>query len=521
MKKKEKKILFSGNSRLKMIFAYVCFVIIMLLWVVFFSDRYSSYNNEIFYEGRKNQLPETLNGMKYLHGNTYEMVLLFSGVLVLVSSLFVFYTMYLQHREALEAEKKYNKELSNAVLAAQTAYHAAQSANHAKSMFLMNISHDIRTPMNAVIGLVSLLEHDTQQSGAAKEYISNLKASSQQLLEIINNILDMSMIENSTFVMNMTEMNIHDILERLRVAFGVQARAKEQTFVINIQKLQHEWICADKGRVIQILGNLLSNALKYTPNGGCVRLEVSELEQTSGHYARLCFRIKDNGIGMSEEYLGRIYEAFSREKSMQADYIQGTGLGMTIVKNLVDLMGGSIHVESAPGKGSCFEVILDFRIADKKQADASQECIAEQEAGRLVGISLLCAEDNPLNAEILEDLLQLEGAECDICTDGCQAVYKFRHEEPNKYDMILMDIRMPGMNGYEAARAIRSSSHPRAETIPIIALTANAFSEDVQKSLSAGMTMHLTKPVDIELLVEAVHRYLHPETEDEQTDMQE
>lgn len=620
------------KNKEKILLVYVCFVIITFLWIDIFLDRYSSYNAQILYEGRMNQVKQVttlfftriedvskdhrtvdkyapylecrafdgkpvtyivdsqgellfcredkaeeplwegslyhvLNNMEYLHGSSCElvrrtlettgktcfhvywqgteyycalynmenedwtlfflvpaeavaanteqlihatvsMVLVFMGVLVLISSFFIFYTMHLQHKEVLKAERRHNEELSDAVLAAQTAYHAAQSANHAKSVFLANISHDIRTPMNAVIGLVSLLERDTQQSGTAKEYISNLKAASRHLLEIINNILDMSMIENSTVVMNTSEFDIRDILEQLRVTFEAQAKTKEQTLVISIQQVQHEWLCGDRCRVLQILGNLLSNALKYTPNGGCVSLDVSELEQTSGHYARLCFHIRDNGIGMSEEYLDRIYEAFSRENNMQMDAIQGTGLGMYIVKNMVDLMGGSIQVESTPGEGSCFEVLLDFHIADKKQEAEKGECDSNVQTGRLPGIRFLCAEDNPMNAEILQDLLQLEGADCDICTDGRQVVDKFEHSQPGEYDMILMDIRMPVMNGYEAAKAIRHSSHPMAGKIPIIALTANAFSEDVQKSLTVGMTMHLTKPVDIDLLVEAVRLYV-------------
>ena len=443
-----------------------------------------------------------------LVNSTVVMVLVFMGILVLISSFFIFYTVRLQHKEVLDAERKNNKELSNAVLAAQTAYKTAESANHAKSAFLANISHDIRTPMNAIIGLAELLEHDAQQTHKNAEYVRKIKASSQQLLEIINNILDMSKIESGKAVMNMAEFDIQEILKQLEAGFSTQAEAKGLTFAITAHELRHEWLCGDKGGVIQILGNLLSNAIKYTSDGGSVSLDVFELDQTSGNYAKLCFRVKDNGIGMSQEYLGRIYESFSREENTQMDSVQGTGLGMTIVKNLVDMMGGSIDVESTLGEGSCFEVILDFRIADKKLQKAFIEDKSKPDYNRLEGIRFLCAEDNLLNAEILEDLLQIEGAGCDICTDGCQVVDKFEHSKPGEYDMILMDIRMPVMNGYEAAKAIRGSSHPMAGKIPIIALTANAFSEDVQKSLAAGMTMHLTKPIDIELLSEAVHLYV-------------
>lgn len=529
------------SHRLQIIVIYVCFVMIMALWVDIFLDRYSRYNEEVLYEERLNQMKEVttqlFTGLEDVHGSSFEetrqtlekmgiaysnaflqgteyyyalyqmknadwtllflvpssygavntvrlvnstvvMVLVFMGILVLISSFFIFFTVRLQHKEVLDAERKNNKELSNAVLAAQTAYKTAESANHAKSAFLANISHDIRTPMNAIIGLAELLEHDAQQTHKNAEYVRKIKASSQQLLEIINNILDMSKIESGKAVMNMAEFDIQEILKQLEAGFSTQAEANGLTFAITAHELRHEWLCGDKGGVIQILGNLLSNAIKYTSDGGSVSLDVFELDQTSGNYAKLCFRVKDNG------------------------------LGMTIVKNLVDMMGGSIDVESTLGEGSCFEVILDFRIADKKLQKAFIEDKSKPDYNRLEGIRFLCAEDNLLNAEILEDLLQIEGAVCDICTDGCQVVDKFEHSKPGEYDMILMDIRMPVMNGYEAAKAIRGSSHPMAGKIPIIALTANAFSEDVQKSLAAGMTMHLTKPIDIELLSQAVHLYV-------------
>lgn len=529
------------SHRLQIIVIYVCFVMIMALWVDIFLDRYSRYNEEVLYEERLNQMKEVttqlFTGLEDVHGSSFEetrqtlekmgiaysnaflqgteyyyalyqmkntdwtllflvpssyvatntvrlvnstvvMVLVFMGILVLISSFFIFYTVRLQHKAVLDAERKNNKELSNAVLAAQTAYKTAESANHAKSAFLANISHDIRTPMNVIIGLAELLEHDTQQTHKNAEYVRKIKASSQQLLEIINNILDMSKIESGKAVMNMAEFDIQEILKQLEAGFSTQAEANGLTFAITAHELRHEWLCGDKGGVIQILGNLLSNAIKYTSDGGSVSLDVFELDQTSGNYAKLCFRVKDNG------------------------------LGMTIVKNLVDMMGGSIDVESTLGEGSCFEVILDFRIADKKLQKAFIEDKSKPDYNRLEGIRFLCAEDNLLNAEILEDLLQIEGAGCDICTDGCQVVDKFEHSKPGEYDMILMDIRMPVMNGYEAAKAIRGSSHPMARKIPIIALTANVFSEDVQKSLATGMTMHLTKPIDIELLSEAVHLYV-------------
>ena len=456
-----------------------------------------------------------------LVNSTVRIVLMFAGVVVMSSALVIFYAVGLQHRTVLEAERRNNDklahineeldhknaDLSDAVCAARTAFKTAESANHAKSTFLANMSHDIRTPMNAIIGLASLLEFNVNSPQKVMNYTQKIKIAGQQLLEIINNVLDMSKIESGKADMNVAVFSITELLDQTELSFRTQADAKGHTFRVNAQELQHEWLLGDKGGILQILNNLLSNAIKYTPEGGCVSLDVWELGQSSQSYAKLCFQVKDNGIGMSQEYLSRIYESFSREDTLETDAVQGTGLGMTIVKNLVDMMGGSIDVKSTQGCGSCFEVILDFRIANKKEQSTNKKENTGKNR-RLQGIRFLCAEDNELNYEILGDLLRREGAECDIYTDGKQVVEKFEHSEPEEYDMILMDIRMPVMNGYEAARAIRSSSHPRAGQIPIVALTANAFSEDVQKSMNAGMTVHLSKPIDISLLAEMVNKYV-------------
>lgn len=456
-----------------------------------------------------------------LVNSTVRIVLMFAGVVVMSSALVIFYAVGLQHRTVLEAERRNNDklahineeldhknaDLSDAVCAARTAFKTAESANHAKSTFLANMSHDIRTPMNVIIGLTSLLEHNAYSPQKVIDYTGKIKAAGQQLLEIINNVLDMSKIESGKVVMNETEFNLMELLTQTEMNVRTQADAKGHTFNVATHELQHKWLCGDKIRVLQILNNLLSNAIKYTPPGGTISLDVRELEQSSQPYAKLCFQVKDNGIGMSQEYLSRIYESFSRENSSGTGSVQGTGLGMSIVKNLIDMMGGSIDVKSAQGYGSCFEVILDFRIVNKKVENTDKKK-RTQTSKRLQGIRFLCAEDNELNYEILEELLHREGAECDIYRDGKQVVDKFEHSGPEEYDMILMDIRMPIMNGYEAARAIRSSSHPGADRIPIVALTANAFSEDVQKSLNAGMTVHLSKPIDISLLAEVVNKYV-------------
>ena len=261
-------------------------------------------------------------------------------------------------------------------------------------------------------------------------------------------------------------------------------------------------------RLLQILNNLLSNAYKYTPTGGNIRIEVQEMEQSSSSYAKLCFKVIDNGIGMSQEFLAKIYDSFTREERSVTNTIQGTGLGMSIVKSLVDLMGGSIDVESVQGKGTCFEVLLDLRISEKTDADCNRKKAEKEETDthRLKGLRFLCAEDNELNAEILKELLHMEGADCVICPNGRSVVDTFEQSVPGDYDMILMDVQMPVMNGYEATKAIRKGKHPLARTIPIIAMTANAFSEDVQKSLSAGMNAHISKPMDMKKLARVVKK---------------
>ena len=231
------------------------------------------------------------------------------------------------------------------------------------------------------------------------------------------------------------------------------------------------------------------------------------MEQSSSSYAKLCFKVMDNGIGMSREFLAQIYDSFTREERSVTNTIQGTGLGMSIVKSLVDLMGGSIDVESMQGKGTCFELILDFRIPERSVEDCSkQEEKEETDTSQLKGMHFLCAEDNELNAEILKELLHMEGAECVLCPNGRAVVEKFEKSAPGDYDMILMDVQMPVMNGYEATKAIRRGNHPLALTIPIVAMTANAFSEDVQKSLSAGMNAHISKPMDMKKLARVVKK---------------
>ncbi len=525
----------------------------------------------------------------------------------------------------------------------QEALNAAQSANEAKSNFLSNMSHDIRTPMNAIVGFSVLLEKDAGDPEKVREYTRKITASSHHLLSLINDVLDMSKIESGKTSLNVDRFSLPELLEELSIILMPQAKAKHQSFTVHVHGAPPEQLLGDKLRLNQILINLLSNAIKYTPEGGSVDFSVEDLPRTAPQYAKLRFVVKDNGIGMSEEYQKRVFEPFSREINSVTNKIQGTGLGMAITKNLVDLMGGIIGVQSEPGKGSTFTVELQLALPETQTSDVwarhsitrilavddeEEICQGIRELMRGVGVEViyttqgaeavelaaaahrrgedfqiilldwkmpgmdgvetarriraevgsgvpilvltsydwsdieaqarqaginafmpkpffvstfwqtiqplfadrqppaalpdadaaapsplagrlfLVAEDNALNAEILAEMLDMEGARYELAEDGKQAVEMFEASAPGHYDMILMDVQMPVMNGYEATRAIRAGTHPEAKSIPIAAMTANTFAEDVRNALAAGMDGHLAKPIDMAAVRELVGRLL-------------
>ncbi len=512
------------------------------------------------------------------------------------------------------------------------ALNAARSANEAKSNFLSNMSHDIRTPMNAIVGFSVLLEKDADKPEKVKEYTRKITASGHHLLSLINDVLDMSKIESGKTSLNTDTFSLPELLDDIGIIISPQAKAKNQDFKISVEGAPPEKLLGDRLRLNQIIINLLSNAVKYTPADGKIDFTVSELPPPAPNYAKLRFTVKDNGIGMSEEFVSQIFAPFSREINSVTNKIQGTGLGMAITKNLVDLMGGIITVDSVLGEGSTFTVELTFALSEVEDAaswlknrvtrilvadDEEHICLdvkellsesgietdiacdghtafnlAEkaylagrgydvilldwkmpgldgvetarkirdsigkkvpilvlssydwsdiEEEARSAGInafmpkpffvSTLCevlrplysdrpapppkkqpeqeeenlldgrlflvAEDNDLNAEILTEMLKMDGAECELAKNGREALDMFAASPEGKYDMILMDVQMPQMNGYEATRAIRSLDRPDAKTIPIAAMTANTFAEDVKNALEAGMNAHLAKPIDI------------------------
>ena len=392
-------------------------------------------------------------------------------------------------------------------LAVEAALEVAEKASKAKTDFLSNMSHDIRTPMNAIIGITTLMKNELHQPEKLAEHLGKLETSGRLLLGIINDILDMSRIESGKTTLNIEKTNIPQQVSQLDSIIRQQASQRRQTFTVE-NHVQHENVLADPNRLNQVLMNILSNAVKYTPQGGHIRLEVEELTHTE-HYAKYRFVVQDDGIGMSEAYQKTLFEPFTREEKSGTNRVQGTGLGMAITKSIVDLMGGTIHVESAPGKGSRFEVVLELPIdaeADKVQT-ASALPEEDEAVSPLSGMKFLCAEDNAINAEILEMLLETKGASCTICSNGQEIVDAFASVKPGEYDMILMDVQMPVMDGLEATRRIRNGENPLGRIIPILAMTANAFLEDMQKSKEAGMDEHLSKPVDIAALEQTVKRF--------------
>ena len=428
-------------------------------------------------------------------------------------------------------------------MALEEAYRAAKAANEAKSVFLSNMSHDMRTPMNAIIGFSTLMDRDASHPDKVREYNDKIAASGRHLLNLINNVLDMSKIESGQNSLNIAEFDLNELIKELDSVIQPQVLEKQQSFNVRICDVNGHCFLGDRLRLSQILLNLLSNAVKYTPKGGHIELAITGLPEISRGYAHLRFQVQDNGIGISPEFVKHIFEPFTRENNSTASGILGTGLGMAITKNLVDLMSGTISVESTQGEGSTFRVELELRygaqaevISLSEEAGLSEESILSEESSllkksslssenslpeeiglsgtgvnTLEGLKVLAAEDNDINAEILEELLAFEGVSCDRTVNGQEALERFRQTSPGYYDAVLLDIQMPVMNGYETARAIRHLNRPDAGVIPIIAMTANAFADDVQNSMEAGMDAHLSKPIDMEVLKDVLEKLIYTE----------
>ncbi|MEZ3508741.1 MAG: response regulator [Lachnospiraceae bacterium] len=548
----------------------------------------------------------------------------------------ILYYINQRQQNKIRKEQEEEREIHNRQLA--EALQAAQMASNSKTTFLSNMSHDIRTPMNAVLGFTMLLERDAGNVDKVREYTRKIKASGEHLLGLINDILDVSKIESGKVVLSVEEFTLNDLVSSVDAIIRPMVRAKEQKFYVEVTGIKHEYLMGDETRVNQVLINLLSNAVKYTPEGGNIWFRIIGLKQRSDQFEHIRIEVEDDGYGMTPEYLKTIFDAFTRAENSTTNKVQGTGLGMAITKNIVELMGGTIDVSSVVDQGSIFRVELEFRIpeeqmdkqfwkksgisrmllvdsdvqsgdnirelmqnldvtvdtaqsiesaiqliqentaarkeyqmilleGDKLGMDAAQmigkikeiapqafllllqgyeeetteelqieetaimqkpffvsalkekimslQSGGEEEYGgqegensNLEGMYFLAAEDNEINAEILREILLIENAGCEIVENGQMAVERFADSRMGEFDAILMDVQMPVMNGYEATRAIRALEREDAVTIPIIAMTANAFAEDEKEALQAGMNVHLAKPVDVTLLKQIIRQYV-------------
>lgn len=403
--------------------------------------------------------------------------------------------------DTLAAEHRVQEELKEAL-------EQAKVANKAKSDFLASMSHDIRTPMNAIMGMTSLALAHLDKPERVEDYLQKISVSSKHLLSLINDILDMSQIEQSRIQLNEVRISVTELVEQLNTIMAPQAKNAGINFSVYVDDILHPYFIGDHLRINQILINILGNAFKFTAEGGTVDFCMKEIPaRQQGDWARYCFKIRDTGVGMSEEFKKHLFEPFMRSK--ETVKVEGTGLGLSITKGLVDLMGGNISVESQLYKGTTFQIELECKAAEEQE---NQGVYGQKEDGNdenlLQGLHFLVVEDNAINSEILCELLEIQGASSTVKENGYLGVTEFQNTRPGTYDAILMDIQMPVMNGLEATAVIRNLERPDAQTIPIIAMTANAFAEDVQASLESGMNDHVAKPISMEELCGAIARHV-------------
>lgn len=387
---------------------------------------------------------------------------------------------------------------------------SAEKANKAKTVFLSNMSHEIRTPMNAIIGLDSLALNEPDLSDTTKDYLEKIGSSARHLLSLINDILDMSRIETGRMIIKKEEFSFAALIEQINTMFRAQCREKKISYGCSVTGDLCDYYIGDSTKLKQILINILSNAVKFTPEGGSVNLDV---EKTAGYEGNttLCFRIKDTGIGMSSDYLPTLFEAFSQENNSATNRYGSSGLGMTITKNLVDMLNGNIEVKSEKGVGTTFTVTLTLIDSENCKDDTAEEKNAAPDHNNSVVLKdrkILLAEDMEINAQIMLKILEMKEIKADLAVNGKEAVEMFTSKPAGYYDAILMDVRMPEMDGLTATATIRSTDREDAKKIPIVALTANAFDEDVQRSLQAGMNAHISKPVQPEVLFTTLEKLI-------------
>ena len=421
------------------------------------------------------------------------------GLLISVLTAFIVMIIYLQFKMRRYRDALHEKELEKAVL-------EAKNANEAKTRFLFNMSHDIRTPMNAIIGFSELLEKHIDEKDKAIDYLGKIKSSSNFLLSLINYVLEMARIESGKLVLKKEVGCVTELIESLTDVFETGVKKKFITYSCKTD-IQHKYVICDEIKVREIFINIIGNSVKYTPEGGKISVSVKEEPFEKENYIAYRIIVEDNGIGMSKEYLPHIFEEFSREHTSTESKVTGTGLGLPIVKSLIDMMGGMIEVESQLGCGTKMTVVLPFELASEKQILEEKQKEKEKISDSILGKRVLLAEDNELNAEIAMTVLKENGLKAERAANGKQCMEMLKKMPEDYYDMILMDIQMPEMDGYEATRRIRNLDDARAD-IPIVAMTANAFEEDRQKALESGMNAHVSKPVDMNMLFKVMVQIL-------------
>ena len=421
------------------------------------------------------------------------------GLLISVLTAFIVMIIYLQFKMRRYRDALHEKELEKAVL-------EAKNANEAKTRFLFNMSHDIRTPMNAIIGFSELLEKHIDEKDKAIDYIGKIKSSSNFLLSLINYVLEMARIESGKLALKKEVGCVTELIESLTDVFEPGVKKKFITYSCETD-IQHKYVIGDETKIREIFINIIGNSVKYTPEGGKISVSVKEEPFEKENYIAYRIIVEDNGIGMSKEYLPHIFEEFSREHTSTESKVTGTGLGLPIVKSLIDMMGGTIEVESQPGCGTKMNVVLPFELASEKQILEEKQKEKEKISDSILGKRVLLAEDNELNAEIAMTVLKENGLKAERAANGKQCMEMLKKMPEDYYDMILMDIQMPEMDGYEATKLIRNLDDARAD-IPIVAMTANAFEEDRQKALESGMNAHVSKPVDMNMLFKVMAQIL-------------
>ena len=437
--------------------------------------------------------------------DNFFMVLLVSSIFVAVILLAIL-KLLRKARKAEAAARKAANDTQELNAKLQIAAENAESANRAKSTFLFNMSHDIRTPMNAIIGYADLASRHSDDPAKLKKYMENIQVCGQNLLMLLNNVLDLARIENDKTEMEYSVSDIEKDFRNCLAMFRNQADSKGQTLTVTTQ-LPYPYIYADIPHLTEVCTNLVSNAVKYTGANGTIRCDVTQKPGEKEGWCDTVVTVADNGIGMSQEFQKHIFEPFERERTSTVSKVEGSGIGMGIVKKLVGLMGGTVEVESKIGVGSTFTVTIPCRIASEDEIQAKRE-INPSDQKCLCGTRILLTEDNDLNAEIATELLQEEGCTVDRAKDGVECVDMLEKAANGTYQLILMDVQMPVMNGYDATKKIRRMDDPQKANIPIVAMTANAFSEDKQVALDAGMNDHIAKPINMSVLVPTLRKYL-------------